>query len=43
MRLDDLHGQSGVVLAILPNVVAAMIAPTHGWLATATFLEHLGG
>jgi hypothetical protein len=33
----------GVVLTILPNVVAAMIAPTHAWLATAAFLEHLGG
>lgn len=33
----------GVVLAIFPNVLATLIAPTRPWLATAEFLQHLGG
>jgi len=33
----------GIVLTILPNAVAVMIAPTRTWLAAAAFLEHLGG
>src|SRR5262249_43642608 len=33
----------GIVLTILPNAVAVVIAPTRPWLAIAAFLEHLGG
>jgi len=33
----------GAVLAILPNVVAALIAPTPAWLAIAASLQRLGG
>lgn len=33
----------GGLVTIVANVAAVLVAPTHGWLAFATFLQGLGG